>query len=270
MKLIADSGSSTTDWRLINGEQISTYQSMGLNPLIVSKSIIQETLLELKIPFKKVKTVYFYGAGCGNSEHTQHLREVLESIFIEAVVHIESDLLAAAHALLGHESGSIGILGTGSNVAYYDGQEVKPYSQSLGYLLGDEGSGNALGKQFLKQYLLNQFDPHLYQIIKIDKKTIISQLYQHPYPNRFLASFTKTIFRNRKQPQVAQLISNVFDQWIRQCILPYSITSIHLCGSIAYYFSTELKMACNQKGIQINDIIEKPIAALCLYHLNKQ
>jgi N-acetylglucosamine kinase-like BadF-type ATPase len=195
---------------------------------------------------------------------------VLNTIFTIAEIDVKSDLLAVAHALLHNNSGVVGILGTGSNVAYFDAENIKPVKTSLGYLLGDEGSGNQIGKQFLKLYLTDSLDADLDKEIELDKDSILKELYEHSFPNRYLASFCEMLFPHRSHPQIAKIISDAFEEWIRVYLLPHNIMKIHLCGSIAYYFSTELKACCSKHGITIESIVEKPISALTLYHLENQ
>jgi len=189
MILIADSGSSKTDWRLIDGESISQFETFGLNPFVVSSKVIDETVRQLDLDFSSINKVFFYGAGCGNTEKANALKMVLNTIFTIAEIDVKSDLLAVAHALLHNNSGVVGILGTGSNVAYFDAENIKPVKTSLGYLLGDEGSGNQIGKQFLKLYLTDSLDADLDKEIELDKDSILKELYEHSFPNRYLASF---------------------------------------------------------------------------------
>jgi N-acetylglucosamine kinase-like BadF-type ATPase len=266
MILIADSGSSTTEWRLLDGDSISQFQCIGLNPYIVDNSIITDVISQLEIPYSSVKKLHFYGAGCASSEKSEFMLSILKSIFTNADISVHSDLLAAARSLLQNNDGIIGILGTGSNVAKYNGDIVEPFSTSMGYLLGDEGSGNALGKRLLKAYLSDYLDDDLNLKIGLDKPSILNQLYAHSFPNRYLASFAKMMFRNRNHPQIAPLIKATFDEWIEVCLLPYQITEISICGSISYYFHSELKRSCESYGISVNSVLEKPIAALTLYH----
>lgn len=270
MILIADSGSSKTDWRLIDGENISQFETIGLNPFVVSSQKIEETILSLNIECCSVKQLFFYGAGCGNLEKSKAVNSVLSSVFKNAITKVESDLLAVAYALLQGKSGVVGILGTGSNVAFFDGKEVTPVTTSLGYLLGDEGSGNFIGKQFLKLLLTDSLDEDLKNEMNIDTDGLLSELYSHPFPNRFLASFCKILFPHKSHPQIAKILADTFNEWIRIYLLPYNIKTINLCGSISYYFSAELKSCCSTHGINIELILEKPISALTLYHLENQ
>lgn len=266
MILIADSGSSTTEWRLLDGENIYQFHCIGLNPHIVDDKIIKGAINYLEIPFASVTKLHFYGAGCGSSEKAEFMLSVLKSIFINADIIVASDLLAAARSLLQNNQGIIGILGTGSNIAQYSENSVRPLTISTGYLLADEGSGNALGKRLLKAYFANKLDDELMLKIGQDKSVILNQLYSHTFPNRYLASFAKMIFRNRTHPQIAQLIKATFNEWIEVCLLPNHVKEISLCGSIAYYFNSELQRCCDRFGISIIKVLEKPIAALTLYH----
>ena len=266
MILIADSGSTTTEWRLIDGERISQFQCMGLNPYMVDDKGIYEAISALNLPVEEILKLYFYGAGCGSTDKAAYVVSVLKRLFPVAEVFVHSDLLAAARSLLQHKEGVIGILGTGSNVAHYSNPIVKPFATSTGYLLGDEGSGNALGKRLLRAFFYDKLDDELSLKISSDKSVILHQLYSHSYPNRYLASYANMMFRNRNHPQIAQLIQSTFDEWVENCLLPYEIKEIALCGSIAYYFHSELKRSCASHGIRVNAVVEKPIAALALYH----
>ena len=270
MILIADSGSSITEWCLLDGESISQYQCIGLNPFIVDEHIIRDTLSQLEISFDKITELHFYGAGCGSYEKSNIMQTVLQSVFSCADIMVYSDLLAAARSLFQKNEGVVGILGTGSNVAKYNGNSVVPFSTSMGYILGDEGSGNALGKRFLKAYLGDKLDKALVLKIGLNKVTILNELYSQSFPNRYLASFAKLMFRNRTHPQVAQLIKQSFDEWVEVCLLPNNITSLSLCGSVAFYFHTEIKRSCENFNISITSILEKPIAALALFHRANQ
>lgn len=266
MILIVDSGSSKTEFNLIDGESISHFKCIGLNPFIVSEFIIKKSLNQLDLPFEKVLKVYFYGAGCGTTEKSDLMKSILQKIFLKSEIMIFSDLLAAARSLFHKNSGVIGILGTGSNLAIYNGEVVKPFSTSLGYILGDEGSGNALGKRFIKAILSDKFDEDFEIKIGVDKSNILHDLYSHSYPNQYLASFAKLIHKHKTNFQMAKLINETFDEWIQSCLLPNNIKKISLSGSIAFYFKYEIKKICELHNIYIDSIIEKPIAGLTLFH----
>ena len=268
MVLIADSGSSTTDWRIFDGVNIFQFKCIGLNPYIVDESIFIKSITSLKIPFNKITQLYFYGAGCSSLEKSNFVKSILKSIFVFADIKVYSDLLGAARALFQNNKGVIGILGTGSNIANYNGYNVIPFSISMGYLLADEGSGNALGKSFIKAFLSDKLDEDLK--FGYDKSTILNELYSDSYPNRYLASYSKFIHSKRKHPQIAEIIKETFDEWVKVCLLPNNIKSLGLCGSIAFYFKSYLNISCKEYNISITKIIEKPIDALVLFHKKNQ
>ena len=158
MKLIAESGSTKTDWRLINGDKISEFYTIGFNPYHVSKEVVQEELenSDLTTVKEQVKEVYFYGSGCSTTENIQFLTEIFKGFFTNAVVTVEHDLLGACRALCGDGSGLIAILGTGSNSCWYENGVIKRNIKALGYILGDEGAGSYMGKRFIQHYLNNE------------------------------------------------------------------------------------------------------------------
>lgn len=265
MILVVDSGSTKTDWRLLNNDQISIFKSEGLNPNILGLEYISSIIQSMNFPKDKIQRIYFYGSGCGSDLNKNKLKELLSSIFPIALIEVESDLLGAAIALCGNEKGIIGILGTGSNVAYYDGRKLDQKNISLGYLLGDQGSGSYLGKLFLKQYLNGFIDSEIAIKIKESPEKIIKELYASSTPNRYMASFCPFIFRNRSHPQISKIIRSNFQDWFDQCLYDYPASELNVVGSIAYYFNSELKHVAKQNNWKVNRVIESPIAALALH-----
>lgn len=271
MILIAESGSTKTDWRFIRHDKsVIQIDTIGLNPFIVDQQTVCNTIENLDIPFEEVRQLFFYGAGCDGKSKTAWLTDIFATFFVNSSIHVHSDLLASARALLGTNKGVVGILGTGSNVAYFDGDEINTFTTSLGYLLGDEGSGNALGKKFLSRYLTNKLDQEIVAAVNTDKRTILSELYAHPFPNRYLASFAKVAFQFRKHPQIKSIVHDNFEEFITTCLIPFSITTVSFTGSIAHFFSTELKYNCEKHGISVGNIIEKPISQLSRFHIENQ
>lgn len=271
MMLIADSGSTKTDWIYISKDKsITQFETIGLNPYIVDQQTVSAAIQSLSISKDDVCHLFFYGAGCDGKEKSRWLRDILASFFVNSTINIYSDLLASAHALLGSKSGVVGILGTGSNVAFFDGTKLIPFGTSLGYLLGDEGSGNAMGKKFLKYYLTDKLDKEIVKAIDLDKELILSKLYSHPFPNRYLASFSKLMLKHRQHLQMQEIITQTFDEFITNCLLPFSINAISITGSIAHHFSTELHYCCQKHDITVDAILEKPISELSRFHLKNQ
>ena len=148
MILIADSGSTKTDWCLGNTKTNSrAVRTGGINPFHQSVDEIKEVIASTLIPqlgdTTEFTTIYFYGAGC-IPEKTNIVKTALAQNFPKANILVESDLLGAAHALCGKTAGIACILGTGSNSCFYDGKKITANISPLGYILGDEGSGAVL------------------------------------------------------------------------------------------------------------------------------
>jgi glucosamine kinase len=282
MILIADSGSTKTDWRLIDANQeIHQYITQGINPYFQNQQeitgILQHELLsQLRIGMTShISEIHFYGAGCGSVQRKKQMASALSSLFSSAHIDIQTDLLGAAHALCGSEPGIVAILGTGSNTCYYDGTSIVENHASLGFILGDEGSGAHIGKTFLKTYLNKEMPEPIaerfYARFQLDRDQILESVYQQPMPNRFLASFTKFILQNLKEQFLMDMVASCFHEMFERHILKYEHVSLKLncVGSVAYYFSNVLRAVAVNKGVTIGKILETPIAALTLYHLNE-
>lgn len=270
MLLIADSGSTKTHWRLLSSNRIEQFETIGLNPYFIDQEILNKTLSKIPFTRDKIKEVHFYGAGCGAISQADWMKKKLLEFFCHSQVCVYSDLLAAARSLYGTEKGLVGILGTGSNLAYYDGVNLVFKTPSLGYVLGDEGSGNYLGRLFLRTFLKEEFSEDIYQKIKLTKTEVLDNLYQNDMPNKYLASMAPFIFRNRKHPEIAALIQQNFTDWIEQYVLKYPESNrLAVVGSIAFYFKTELEIVTKYFEIDLMNVLESPIAALALYHLEE-
>lgn len=270
MKLIADSGSTKTHWRLLDRNHIQQLETIGLNPHFIDEELLKKTLSELSFSVEEIKEVYFYGAGCGMVEQANWMQQELSKFFTNSQVLVYSDLLAAARALCGNNEGLVGVLGTGSNLAYYNGKELTFRTPSLGYVLGDEGSGNYLGRLFLRAYLRGEFSDEINQKIKLTKSEVLENIYKKDMPNKYLASMVPFIFRNRKHPEMAMLIQQNFTDWLQQYVLKHPESKqLSVVGSIAFYFSVELEFVAKSHGIELVNVLESPIAALALYHLEE-
>lgn len=279
MLLIADSGSTKTDWRLIDkNKKIHQYSTQGLNPYflnsedivtILNKELLSDSTINTTASFK----IYFYGAGCGHESKKEIVWAALNQLFPDAAIEINTDLLGAARALCGTEPGIAAILGTGSNTCYYDGKNIIENRASLGYILGDEGSGAHIGKTFIQAYLNQEMPEELanrfYQRFKLSTNDILDTVYKKPMPNRFLASFSKFIYQNLKEQFVIDLIVNCFEQFFDRHICKYEKhkeLKLSCVGSVAFYYSNILRGVALKKGVAIDKIVETPIAGLTLYH----
>jgi glucosamine kinase len=278
MILIADSGATKTDWRQVFSRQDTrSFQSEGFNPFFIDSQHIRKEIESELVPFidsRHVKEVFFYGAGCSAVEQCIIVEDGLKPIFPDARIKVENDLLGAARALCGHQEGIACILGTGSNSCVYDGKKIIENIPSLGYILGDEGSGAYMGKKLLKE-VISLSAPADIRDLFADKYNysrvhILTHLYQQEMPSRFLASFVHFITENIKHPFMHALVHDAFQDFFNIQVLKYPrCTEVPLCctGSVAYYFSDILKEVAKENGIEIKKISQSPIDGLIEYHL---
>lgn len=283
MILIADSGSTKTDWRLIDHQKsIHQAYSQGINPYFVSTHDITkiiETELLPALPNNIVNEnieIHFYGAGCSSTEKCNDVKNAIKSIFKNAHIIVEHDLLAAARALCGYNEGLAAILGTGSNSCYYNGIEIIKNQPSLGFILGDEGSGAFLGKKlicdFLNEEMPIDISERIKERFKITKDDVLENVYKKPFPSRYLASFSKFIYQNLKHEYCNQLAIDSFRLFFDRHICKYPRKGelpLGIVGSVGFYYSNIISRIADEKGIPMGKILESPIAGLTLYHLGE-
>jgi N-acetylglucosamine kinase-like BadF-type ATPase len=274
MILVADSGSSKTDWLLdLPGGEPAEYQTDGLNPyFLTEKEIVkklQDQLQDLLAKSHQVTEIYFFGAGCSSPDRHEIVSNALSQLFPKAFVSIDSDLLGSAYATCGHDKGLCCVLGTGSNISFFDGEDVAEGKHGLGYVLGDEGSGSWLGKILVTDYMYGTMPADVYELFRetyqLDKATVITNVYQRPGANTYLASFTRFLSKVRQSEYAQNILHNSFLEFIETNIKwypEYHRYKCHFVGSIAFYFADELKAQCTKHHIQVGKIIRKPIHEL--------
>ncbi|WP_421828568.1 N-acetylglucosamine kinase [Larkinella sp.] len=278
MILIADSGSTKTDWRTIDTTgRVDQARTIGFNPYYQDSAAIAAELQTSLLPTiqETVTDVFYYGTGCNSEESCGVVEKAIRAVFPDVQnVQVSSDLLGAARALCHHNAGIACILGTGSNACLYDGRDIVQLSGSLAFWLGDEGSGGYLGKTLVVRYLHDQLPPELAEKFrkrypKVDRLTVLDHAYKQPFPNRYFASFSKFLFDNRSHPVAYQMVydafSLFFDTYIRK-FADAKTLPIHFVGSVAFYYSDILRQVANDKGLTVRHILETPIAGLTLYH----
>lgn len=281
MKLIVDSGSTKTDWCFAESSDVYVLvHTDGINPVVQSYdeilSVVQEQMLprakQQSLDLASLDEVYFYGAGC-----TPELRSVVEKALRVAVgekpsVYVDSDLLAAARALCGTDSGIACILGTGSNSCYYDGERIKEHTPALGYILGDEGSGAVLGRNFINGILKGTLSQNLRDEFMEEHQTsqadIIDKVYHSATPNRFLASLSKFILSHIDDDCLETLVVRNFENFIISNIRNYSEAKpiINAVGSVAFLYRKQLEQAAMLQGYELGKILKSPLEGLLDYH----
>jgi N-acetylglucosamine kinase-like BadF-type ATPase len=274
--LIADSGSTKTQWCLVEGNKKTKIASQGLSPYFLTQDEVEQILqVELMPKLKKrfPEEVYFYGTGCSNPENVKMMKKALKNIFPKAKVAVDHDLMGAARALCGHEKGVACILGTGSNSCFYNGKKIMKNSPGLGYALGDEGSGAYLGKKVLQHYLYDTFDPDLMDRFRmkynIGINDVLDSVYKKPFPNRYLAQFTTFLVENRGHFMVENIIEDGLNDFFFNHIYKYRESwslPIHFTGSVAYGFKDVLKTLCASYELTLGKVLKTPLDGLVEFH----
>lgn len=277
MKLIADGGSTKTDWRILHeGREYKQIQTTGFNPYLVTSEQIEEILWKELQPFidnNAISEVYYYGAGCSTPSKNMVIEHAFERVFTNADFYIEHDLLGAARASCGSSEGIACILGTGSNSCFYDGKIVTDHIFSLGYFFGDEGSGAYMGKQLLTSYLHNELPEDLVKTFRatqnLSNENILDAVYNKPAPSRFLASFSTFICDNRNHPFIDTLIRDNFRNFYKyqvSCYPRHKDVPVNFVGSVAYHYQDILHEIGEEFGITIGKVIQAPIDGLVDFH----
>ena len=274
--LIADSGSTKTDWCVIlDNTPIKRIGTKGLNPFFQSEEEIQQELthsLLPQLPEGTIDSVHFYGAGCTPEKAPTLRRAIADSLPIVGNIKAYSDMLAAARGLCGREAGIACILGTGSNSCFYDGKEIVNHISPLGFILGDEGSGAVLGKLLVGDILKNQLSPAIKEAFlkqfDLTAPEIIDRVYRQPFPNRFLASLSPFIAQHLEEPGIRQLVLGSFIAFLRRNVMQYDYTQYpaHFIGSVAHCYKEIHQEAAQETGIRIGKILQSPMEGLIQYH----
>lgn len=276
MKLIADSGSSKTDWVLLdeNQQQKHFFKTQGLNPYMVKPDDFVALVEEgLGISAIQPSGVYFYGAGCMAESKRNEVEHNLHRLFPYAKIEVNTDLLGAARALCGKNKGIACILGTGSNACLFNGNEIIEEATSLGFILGDEGGGSFLGKHLVTAFLYNELPEDLMEKFvheyHLDKATVLDHIYRKPFPNRYLADFVPFLVTHKSHRWVSNLINDSFDLFIERHIKSlynYRDFECHFVGSVAFVFESVLRKKMETHGLKMGEIMNKPIDGLVRFH----
>ena len=277
MILIADSGSTKSDWILTDGIVSQHFQTRGFNPFFHSEDLIAEELLKHKDlvgTSRQADGVIYYGAGCHDPELSAKVSRAIQRAFGTLSVQFDHDLNGAAYATCDGKPGIACILGTGSNSCYFDGERTHNGVPSLSYLLGDEGSGNYLGRKMLTAYLYNWLPPDLHAQLRdeygLTKEIIFDNVYFQPNPNVYMASFTKLLSNYTEEPFVKRMITEGMERFFKAhvcCFDSHKEVPVHFIGSVAFYFQPLLKQVAQEMGIIVGTIVRRPIENLVKYHL---
>lgn len=275
--LIADAGSTKVDWVLLDRTtgQSHRYTGDGLNALLADESTMTAAFNDVaaKIGDVHIDEIHYYGAGCATDTICSKTRQALLNSFPGAEVSVTSDLLGASRALLGHSKGIACILGTGSNSCLYDGVRIVANTPSLGFILGDEGSGAALGKRLVadafKGHLPENIKQKFLDTYKLSLSEILDKVYRKPAPNKFLASLVPFISDHLWNPYIYSLVLQEFKSFMSRNLAMYPgvhSLPVSFTGSIAYHFEPLLREAAASQGLMIGRVEQNPIDGLIAFH----
>ena len=275
-KLIADSGSTKTEWCLLKNNKPTLFTTQGMSPYFVNAEQVEQIMRTEVFPFlkkNKIDEMHFYGTGCKNPANLKMFKKVFAKLFQEAVIEVDNDLSGAAKALCGHEKGIACILGTGSNSCYYNEKRIVKNSPGIGFILGDEGSGAYLGKKVVQHFLYNLFDDDLRarfdaKFVTTDSE-ILESVYKKPLPNRYLASFASFLAENRGHYMIENIIEDGINDFFYTHIVTYRESSklpVHFTGGIAYGFKDVVVQLCKNYDMRVGNILRSPMEGLIRYH----
>src|SRR5215218_2929126 len=247
--LIADSGATKAEWALLNNGEKKTLFTQGISPYFLNTEQVAELVqneLANKLKNVDIEEIYYYGTGCANPQNAKSIKKALKSVFSTAGISVNTDLMAAARAVCGHEKGIACILGTGSNSCYYNGKTIQKNSPGIGYVLGDEGSGAYLGKKVIQYYL-----------------------YKKPLPNRYLAGFTMFLAENRGHYMIENIIEDGLNDFFFQHLCKYNEVwkyPVSFIGSVADGFKDVIQQLCRSYEFDLGIVLKNPMQGLVKYH----
>jgi glucosamine kinase len=278
MILVADSGSTKTDWRLIDhNKNITPVSSEGLNPYFLDEGEIAAVISAKVSPLvsSPLHAVYFYGAGCGLPQKANQVKRAIDKVLpSQQGAFVTGDTLAAARSVLQDDAGICCILGTGSNGFVYDGSKITSTVPSLGYMFSDWGSGTVLGKDFLALVLQEKLPSSIKKdfdnTFRLTHVQILENVYNRPLANRFMAGFTHFIYKYAEEEVITSIIRRNFRMFFAYYVLPFpeydTIGKVSMVGSIAYHFRKYLLEVAGKMNIEIQQVVKNPMEGLVDYH----
>jgi len=276
MILIIESGSTKSDWVLLNKGKKEYYSTIGLNPYFHDEETVAEVVKrneDLYALRNSVEAIYFYGAGCSSENLNNIIKRGLSVVFQNTKISVDHDLTACAYSTYVGKPAISCIIGTGSNSCFFDGKQISEKVPALGYILGDEGSGTYLGKRLLADFLYKRLPENMANSFRektgLDKDSIVELVYKQPNANVYLASFVPFIHEFSNEEYVKNIVLEGFKQFVDIhvcCFDNYQDYEVHFVGSIARLFEQELRIACGERGVNLGNIVQKPVDGLVNYH----
>lgn len=278
MIAIIDSGSTKSDWIVMDekGEEVLRTKTIGFNPYFINSEEIEKEVKknnELMQLADKINSIYFYGAGCSSENLCTIVKKAFDSVFSNSQNNIEHDMKAAAYAAYKGKPAIVCILGTGSNSCYFDGETIYEETPSLAFILGDEGSGNHLGRELLRSYftkkLPNDISNKFKEKYNLSVEEMNKNVYQNQFANAYLASFSKFVAEHKEEPAIQKIIYNCLRDFLFFQVMPYpqiKNAEINFIGSVSYYYEDILRSVASEFNLKVGHIIQNPIDNLVEYH----
>ena len=278
------------EWILMEGDVVkSRFTTEGFNPNYSDRQCLENIINLVETRFiaspnndcpvsrrdksTSLQTIHYYGTGCGNPQNCQMIKEVFQNRFPDAEIHVTHDLMASCHAVLGHEKGIACILGTGSNACVYDGDEIVDRAVSLGYLVGDEGSGMYIGREVVRSYFYGFMPEDLSQQFEVayqlELNDFVHHLYHEGQPSKYLASFAEFAGEHKTHPYIHGLVKACFKAFVEAFILRFDdcrSMKIGFVGSVAFHFSDVLEETLSDYDLVMGEVLQAPSAGLVRYY----
>jgi N-acetylglucosamine kinase-like BadF-type ATPase len=276
MILIADIGSTKGDWRIINNGKVSKFTTIGFNPLHDLSMPFLNSLKKMaatRKAFKKIKSIHYYGAGIIDHHQAEIVKNILKEVFRSSEIQVNSDIMAAVRSTCHNKAGVVAILGTGSNSCQFDGDRICDQIPSLGYPLGDEGSGSDMAKQLIRAYFYKEMSPKLEndfkKVFKMSRATFLTSLKSTESPSKLIAKYVKFIVAHRNHKLIKSIVKERLEEFFNRHLIKYELAEnepVHFVGSIAYLFSSEIKRLAKANQMKIGKIHQYPIDELVSYY----
>lgn len=275
--LLVESGATKANWALLsNNICVFKEKSPGLNPYFLTDQEMTDQFISIreKLP-KEIHQIYFYSTGCGAEDQKKRIGNLLDNVFqpVNSAL-VDTDIIAAARSIGPHSSGLVGILGTGSNACLIKNGEIDSSAGGFGFILGDEGSGAALGLLLITGWLKNELPLDIQTLVNtdlhLDKAEIFQAVYKNPFPSRYLASLAPFFFKHKELPWIMEKVKEQFDWFVKRYFLTlieenHSV-KVYLIGSVAYFFSDIMKEVLLDHHLELGDIVKDPMDGLIAFH----
>jgi N-acetylglucosamine kinase-like BadF-type ATPase len=283
MILIVESGATKTAWRAVCDDgSVRSVQTAGLSPTCLdiehTRAIVRLAVPRLNPEGSHVSEVFFYGAGLVSPESAAPIAQALEMWCPLAQVYFYSDILAASRSLFGDGSGVVAIMGTGSNSCLYENGDVVKNIRPGGYVLGDEGSGVWLGREFLSDFvkglLPTEVEDAFIKEFALDYTQIVRKVYKEQAASAFMASLAPFIMSQRENDYVKELLRRCIEAFVIRALARYGTFAsdpvvamkVGVVGSFGCACEDILKDVGQRYGLEFVRFLKSPIDELVKYH----